>query len=307
MPTDLAPDPRIVVHDRTGARLPYSRGIMATSLLATGLPTEEAYQLASHIQARLLQHDRSDVDAHELVEIAQSALDEHASTPGVSQRWMAWRSAKRSGRPIIVVLGGAPGVGKSTIASRLAIRLDVTRVITTDAIREVLRLVVPAIVLPELHSSTYELIDNTTVGPPQALDFSRFDRQCESVGHAAAAVAARLASENRSMVLEGVHLLPGQLRKDLEHHPANPIVIERLITIEHGAQHGQNLTARSATEPLRDGARHLDRFDIIRSIHDHLTSCAVSAEVRTVDAYAAHELTQEIVDEIAALAAAGTT
>ena len=117
MPTDLAPDPRIVVHDRTGARLPYSRGIMATSLLATGLPTEEAYQLASHIQARPLQHDRSDVDAHELVEIAQSTLDEHASTPDISQRWMAWRSAKRSGRPIIVVLGGAPGV-------------------TTDAIRE---------------------------------------------------------------------------------------------------------------------------------------------------------------------------
>ena len=305
MPTDLAPDPRIVVHDRSGARLPYSRGIMATSLLATGLPTEEAYQLASHIQARLLQHDRSDVDAHELVEIAQATLDEHASTPGVSQRWMAWRSAKRSGRPIIVVLGGAPGVGKSTIASRLAIRLDITRVITTDAIREVLRLVVPAIVLPELHSSTYELIDNTNVGAQPALDFSRFDRQCESVGHAAAAVAARLASENRSMVLEGVHLLPGQLDKDLEQHPAKPIVIERLITIEQGARHGQNLTARSAAEPLRDGARHLDRFEIIRSIHSHLSSRAASAEVRTVDAYAAHALTQEIVDEIATLAAAG--
>ena len=44
----------IIVQDRRENRLPFSRGIMATSLLATGVPTEEAYRLSSTIQRHLL-------------------------------------------------------------------------------------------------------------------------------------------------------------------------------------------------------------------------------------------------------------
>ena len=58
------------------------------------------------------------------------------------------RSAGGPGRPVVIVLGGAPGSGKSTLATNLAVRLDITRVVTTDAMREVLRVVVPATVLP---------------------------------------------------------------------------------------------------------------------------------------------------------------
>ncbi len=138
MPIDLADtDPRIIVRDRTGAALPYSRGIMATSLLASGVLTEEAHRLAALVQARLLHHDRHDVEAQELVELARLTLHEHAQDPAVVERWIAWREAKRSGRPIVIVLGGAPGVGKSTVATRLAVRLGITQVVTTDTIREV--------------------------------------------------------------------------------------------------------------------------------------------------------------------------
>ncbi len=209
MPADLRDgDPRIIVHDRSGARLPYSRGIMATSLLATGVHTEEAYRLASLIQARLLHHDRHDVDARELLDLALVTLAEEADAHEVSERWLAWRRAKRSGRPIVVVLGGAPGSGKSTLATRLAVRLDVTRVITTDAIREVLRVVVPDAVLPELHSSTFDIID--VADPHGPTRFAGFDRQCSAVVQATGAVASRLATEHRSMIIEGVHLARGR-------------------------------------------------------------------------------------------------
>ena len=41
-----------MVLDRAETRLPFSRGIMATSLLATGVPTEEAYRLAGTVALR---------------------------------------------------------------------------------------------------------------------------------------------------------------------------------------------------------------------------------------------------------------
>ena len=47
MPTDLvSDDPNLLITNRRGEVLPYSRGIMATSLLATGVHTEEACRLA---------------------------------------------------------------------------------------------------------------------------------------------------------------------------------------------------------------------------------------------------------------------
>ena len=49
--------------DRGHHLLPFSRGIMATSLLATGVPTEEAYRLASVVQQRLLMQGFRELDA----------------------------------------------------------------------------------------------------------------------------------------------------------------------------------------------------------------------------------------------------
>lgn len=294
MPADLASrDERIVVHDRSGNSLPFSRGIMATSLLATGIPTEEAYRLASAVQQRLLETDASDLAAEDLVAFTKAALGEIVGGHEIAERWESWRQAKRTGRPLVIVLGGAPGVGKSTIATRLAVRLDITRVVTTDAIREVLRTVVPVAVLPELHQSTFELVVDGSIDP-----YAGFDRQCDAVGAAGAAVADRLAREHRSMIIEGVHIRPGTLSPALADHPAEPIVVERLIVQHRIDLHKESLRRRGYTEPLRAGHRHLDGLDQIRSIQDHLLAQADLARVPVIDIADTAEFTQDLVHEI---------
>lgn len=283
----------IIVQDREDNRLPFSRGIMATSLLATGIPTEEAYRLASRIQRRLLDAGLREIDAESLVSVTDETLRQEASEPEIAVRYFAWRRAKRSGRPIVIVLGGAPGTGKSTLATRLAVRLKITRVVTTDAIRDVLRTVIPTNVLPELHASTFEVLT------PEAADpFAGFLRQCNAVGAAAVAVADRLADEHRSVILEGVHALPGATTNALHGHAARPVVIERLIVQSQAEHHAELLRRRETSEPLRRGDRHLARLDRIRSIQDHLMDHARAAGTPVMDGGEAGDLTQDIVDEI---------
>ncbi len=286
-------DDRITIHDRSDNRLPFSRGIMATSLLATGIPTEDAYRLASIIQQRLLTARQNDFTAEELVAAVHSILANDADEPALANRWTSWRRAKRSGRPVVIVLCGAPGTGKSTLATRIAVRLDITRVVTSDAIRDVLRTVVPEAVLPELHRSTFDL-----VVPDSPEPFSGFDRQCTAVGSAAVAIADRLADEHRSLILEGVHMLPGATATSLADHPADPIVVERLILQDNADRHADLLRKRQVSEPLRHGSRHLDGFERIRSIQDHLIDVANRSEVEVVDSGEAGNLTQNIVEEI---------
>lgn len=286
-------DSSITILDRAENRLPFSRGIMATSLLATGVPTEEAYRLASIIQQRLLAQGRRELDAEELVALTHDMLLIEARDARIADRWTAWRRAKRSGRPIAIVLGGAPGTGKSTLATQLAVRLNIPRVVTTDAIRDVLRTVVPANVLPELHGSTFDVVDPGSVDP-----FSGFLRQCNAVGAAATAVADRLADEHRSVIIEGVHALPGATMRALSDHPAAPIVIERLIVQETPERHVDLLRRRATSEPLRGGDRHLAGLDRIRMIQRRLHKEADAACVPIVDGGEAGDLTQDIVDEI---------
>jgi 2-phosphoglycerate kinase len=288
-----APGPGITVLDRADNRLPFSRGIMATSLLATGVPTEEAYRLASIVQQHLLARGVRELDAEQLVTLTHDLLLTEAQDADIADRWTAWRRAKRSGRPIAIVLAGAPGTGKSTLATRLAVRLNIPRVVTTDAIRDVLRTVVPANVLPELHRSTFEVVEPDAVDP-----FGGFLRQCNAVGAAAVAVAHRLADEHRSIIIEGVHALPGATTRALCDHPASPIVIERLIVQEEPDRHADLLRRRATSEPQRRGDRHLAGLDRIRMIQQRLQHDAHVNDVHVVDGGEAGDLTQDIVDEI---------
>ncbi len=287
-------DPELLITNRYGEDLPYSRGIMASSLLPTGVTTEEAYRLAVVVQQALRADGAGRHDADDLVRAAHEALRRTPEGDEIADRWLAWRAARRSGRPIVIVLTGAPGTGKSTLATRLAVRLDITRIVTTDAIREVLRTTVPAAVLPELHASTFELIDATRPDP-----FVDFDRQCAAVSNAMAAVASRLVTEQRSVIAEGVHLTPGSLADALADHPSRPIVVERLVTAPTEV-HRSNLERRAVAEPLRDGRRHLDGFEHIGRIQEHLRTRAVDRAVPVIDIADATEMTQHLVGEIVA-------
>jgi 2-phosphoglycerate kinase len=221
--------------------------------------------------------------------IARSAGREAA------ERYLAWRRVKRSGHPLVICLAGAPGVGKSTIATRLAIRLGISRVVPSDAIREVLRTVVPESVLRELHVSTYECAG----GSHDLADLSSFRRQAEAVASACVAVAARLVTERRSVILEGAHLLPGEMRRQLASRAADAIVVELLLTVEEENSHRAQLSHRAGREPGRDGRRHLEKLDVIRRIQRELRRLAGESGVAEHDIAHPEDLTQRIVDQVA--------
>lgn len=298
VPNDFAPNPDsnvVEVLDRAGTGLPFSKGLMATSVLATGLRTEQAYAIAAEIQHRLIARRSQVIDADELADLAITTIEDLAGVVA-AKRYRSWRRAKRTGRPVIVALAGAPGVGKSTIATRLAVRLSITRVVTTDTIREVLRSVIPRSVLPELHISTYETTETHPGDPP----LGAFHRQSRAVSAATVPVAARLASEYTSAIIEGVHLMPGYLRQALADHPARPIVVEMTAILGSIETHRAHLVRRTHREPTRDGQRHLRHLERIRDLQGLLIEQAKAADVPVYDIAHSHDLTQRIVDEVVA-------
>jgi 2-phosphoglycerate kinase len=255
--------------------------------------TDIAYRIAADIERELRDHRQTEIDAEDLVKLTFELITRCVGSE-VASRYLAWRQAKRAGCPVFIVLGGAPGVGKSTLATRLAVRLGITRIVTTDTIREVLRTVIPATVHPELHVSTYETSD----GEDRSLQ--SFRRQARAVGAATAAVASRLASERRSAIIEGVHLLPGQLRAEFDKGDGHPIVVEMLLTLADEDLHSAHLGCRLNGEPARGGERHLKHFGRIRQLQGILREIAQQSQVEEYDIADPVDFTQRIVDQVVA-------
>lgn len=300
MPIDLRADielPHCAVVDRLGNSLPFSKGILATSILATGIETPKAYEVARFVQERLRQRNSYSIDSDDLTAITAEHIGELVSAE-TAERYMLWRQARRIGRPIVVSMLGSSGVGKSTLATRLALRLGINRVVTSDAIREVLRTVIPNSVLPELHRSSYE----EAKGEPEQDHASTYHRQARAVASACVAVGKRYVKEKRNVLFEGVHLLPGMMTQELEGMEEKPIVVELMLALDDENLHNARLSHRLVSEPSRDGTRHLQNFDVIRGLQRSMRDLAQTAGVPEYDVGSDEDLTQKIVKAIVAKA-----
>src|SRR5215204_4595041 len=185
----------IVVHKGHG--LPYSKGLTAQALSAAGLLPERSFELAQRVEARLAEMGVVQVDVATLRELTEEVLLAEEGEAAV-RRFRDWRRLDRLERPLVVMIGGTTGVGKSTLATMLAGRLGITRVIATDVIRQVLRAFFTHEAMPSVHHSAFE-----------AGGAEGYREQAEHVGTAVAAIVERAANEAKPVVVEGVHVVPG--------------------------------------------------------------------------------------------------
>src|SRR5207302_2322802 len=73
-----------------------------------------------------------------------------------AKNFVRWQQVEGLDIPLVLLIGGATGVGKSTIATQIAARLGIVRVVATDAIREVMRALFSKELMPTLYTSSFD-------------------------------------------------------------------------------------------------------------------------------------------------------
>jgi 2-phosphoglycerate kinase len=254
------PAETIVVHKGHG--LPYSKGLMAQAISATGLPPGRSFELARVIEDRL---DGGSIRTADLHALAEEVLRTEESDT-TARRYASWRRLDRLERPLVVLIGGTTGVGKSTIATMLAARLGVNRVIATDVIRQVLRAFFTHEAMPTVHYSAFE-----------AGGVMGYRDQAERVGTGIAAIVDRAANEAKPVVVEGVHVVPGGVHPRVRERC---VLVEALLVVEDRDLHRGHFSHRRGTRPPE---RYLANFEDIRRLQDHLWERARSEGVVVID------------------------
>lgn len=199
-----------------------------------------------------------------------------SGTPDTAERIRHRRDLEMSGRPLMVLIGGATGVGKSTVATRLGHALGITRVLGTDFVREILRSVVAEALGPELSRSSFELDRDHADG---AAPHAEFERQARQVLVGVRAEMQRAADEGTSIILEGIHLVPGLV--DL-HAAHDGIVVQVVLSVDDERDHERRFHTR-ARSSHRPAERYDDGIGCIRALQDHAVALARTAHVPVIE------------------------
>ena len=253
--------------------LPYSKGLMASRIMATGLAPAQAYQVAQVVEDRLHADHRTSVSPGELTDLVVEVLEKEVGAR-YAVAFANWQLVLQLDIPVVVLLGGSAGVGKSTIATMLANRLGINRVVPTDAIREVMRAMLSEDLMPTLHSSSYDVGRLLKSPVPEEADpvIIGFREQTSAVAVGIDALMARAADEGSDLIVEGVHVVPGFV--DGTRFKGQAMVVPIVITTDDEEQHRSHFLMRAEEVRNRPSERYLDSFENIRKVQSYVKSLA---------------------------------
>jgi 2-phosphoglycerate kinase len=246
---------------------PYSKGLMARALMATGVGAVSAYELARRIELDLDSSGSESVTLDRIEELAIDLLGEEGGSLA-SRQLRRYRDLQELDLPIVLLIGGATGTGKSTVATESAYRLGITRVTTTDFIRQTMRAFFSTEFMPSIHYSSFEVGGRDADEENPLLN--GFLEQTRNVLVGVRAAIDRAMQEGWSMVLEGVHLVPGLLPASIE----GALVVQCVLAIEDEFEHASHFSTRHDPEGARAPVKYLQHLGDIRTIQGHIVERA---------------------------------
>ncbi|WP_456446109.1 ATP cone domain-containing protein [Deinococcota bacterium DY0809b] len=258
-------------------RVPFSKGILSQSLMAAGLTPDRAYRLAREVERELIRDGRRVVGRDELRERVARLLERRIGEE-VAERYRVLRAVRRLERPMHILIGGVSGVGKSTLAASLAYRLGITRMTSSDSVREILRATTTRDLVPTLHTSSFDAwkalaeVLGLEGEPGDEVVLQGFRDQVARVSVGIRAIQERNARERTSVVIEGVHVVPGFLSHPLQ---SEVVQIPMLVVVRDEKLHRDRFRLREReTSGRRPVDKYLANFGALRMIQDHLEALA---------------------------------
>ncbi len=279
-----APDP-IWVQRGADHTDPFSRGQLRRHLESSGLGGDEATSITGKVFNDLLADGINALTSEALGRrVHTQVLRDHGEA--AAQRYLIWTAFRRSNRPLLLLMGGVPGCGKSTIATEVAHRLEIVRTQPVDMLREVMRMMIPARLLPVLHESSYtawQAMPGRVNADTAHLDLVEdgFRAQSQLLSVAAEAVIQRTLTERESLIIEGVHIVPGMHEAIPEQGDA--VVVPVMLAVLKPQTLRQRIQGRGRQVAKRWAERYLAHFDDIWHLQSLLLSEADQADVAIID------------------------
>jgi len=265
------------VEHQDGRVTTFSADLHRRRLETIGLTHEESFSVVTKIQQYLADKQLSSTTSQHIAHLSYRYLHQTPELgPAVAHRWMVWIDFLRSGRPLILLIGGTSGCGKSTIATALANQLEIVRTQSTDMLREVMRTMISKRLLPVLHQSSFSawealpLQEGRLTDDQDMLVADGFLAQVDLLSVASEAVIERALRERVSLIFEGVHIHQSMVEKIPRDSDA--LIAPIMLAVLKRKDLKERIRGRGTRTPGRRSERYLEHFDEIWLLQSFLLS-----------------------------------
>ncbi len=271
----------ILVKDR-GSEVPFSKGILSQSLQASGIEPSISYDISQEIEEFLLEKNQGEIKRGELRRLIYETILQHHDAE-FAERYLLWRCFKSPDKPVIILFGGATGTGKSSVAGEVAHRLGIQKLLSTDTVRQMMRMMFSKDLLPAIHSSSYEAWKDR-VGPKEERSLAvieAFQAQTIPVLVGVRAMVERTIQENMSLVIDGIHLVPGLM--ELEQFEEQAYIVPIVVSTLNQANYLERFPDRQRKAADRSAERYRDNFENILKIQGYILEMAEVHDTQIVE------------------------
>jgi len=171
--------------------------------------------------------------------------------------------------PKVIMIGGAPGTGKTTVAINLAKILKIDQILQTDLLRDVMWLYESEKDNPMLFSMTHECWK--FLGKKNRKNVIRGALlHAETLHGKIIAIVRKSLKDGRSIIVEGAHVVPGLARKI---NPGSGKIYGFILSAKNTKRHLKffDLKNDERTIPHK---KWYENFKEIRTIQSHLVKTA---------------------------------
>lgn len=178
----------------------FSRFLLSRMLTVTKIPNHVAIKIALELKKLLVDNSLLDVSQYDLEANLFKLMERRGYGEEYISRYRMMTRFHHQRVPLVILVCGTACVGKSTIATQLAQRLNLPNVLQTDMVYELLRTSTDAPlssspVWARNFSSSEELV-------------TEFVRECRIVRKGLAGDLKKAMKDGKPIIIEGIHLDP---------------------------------------------------------------------------------------------------
>ncbi|MCG6859677.1 MAG: hypothetical protein LJE70_00070 [Chromatiaceae bacterium] len=293
---------RPVLVNKSGRDEPFSVDVLSRHLEGCGIQREEALDRARLVQESVRQRGESGIDRLGLRRVVFDTLRATCSVDA-ADRFLSRCRFNDSGEPLIVLIGGTTGSGKSTVASRLAYIFDIVRTQSTDMMREIIRCYLMPHVAPTLGFSSFDAwqgLPEIEPVPGQTMRnnpvVSGFLAQFDTVKVALEATIQRAVTERVDLIVDGVHVLP--IRLDLSAIDDKAVVVPLTLAVTTIGRLDAQLKRRSREQPDRDARHQRQALEGIWELQGFMVDQAEKVGVPVIANWDLNETVAQAIDAV---------
>ncbi|CAJ1934279.1 unnamed protein product [Sphenostylis stenocarpa] len=210
-----------------------SRFLLSRMLTVTKIPNHVAIKIALELKKLLIDNSLLDVSQSDLEVNLFKLMERRGYGEEYINRYKMMTRFHHQRVPLVILVCGTACVGKSTIATQLAQRLNLPNVLQTDMVYELLR------------TSTDAPLAST---PVWARDFgsseeliTEFCRECRVVRKGLAGDLKKAMKDGKPIIIEGIHLDPSIYLVDDDNkspsgvHSENKEINPAVVTLDDNA------------------------------------------------------------------------